>query len=81
MSIGKKTHGQIYKEPIKQPSTLVGCKLGDYLPWQSEDIEKDGKMSESQAYYAQVRGEICRFIAKDGKDALKWYFMLYLRHH
>ena len=34
--------GIIYKEAIKQPSTLVGCKLGNYLPWESEATEKDG---------------------------------------
>ena len=25
-------------------------------------------------YSGSLRGEICRFISKDGKDALKWYF-------
>ena len=71
--------GIIYQEMIKQPSTLV-C---DYLPWESEAIEKDGNclfrcisklISGSQDHYAKIRGEICRFIAKDGKEALKWYF-------
>ena len=34
--------GIIYRQPIKQLSTLAGRKLSDYLPWQYEDIEKDG---------------------------------------
>ena len=34
--------GIVYRQAIKQPSTLIGCKLCDYLPWQTEDIEKDG---------------------------------------
>ena len=70
--------GIMYKEMIKQPSTLVGFKLGNYLPWESEAIEKDGNclfrcisqlISGSQEHYAKIRGEICRFIAKDGKEA------------
>ena len=67
-----------YKEMIKQPSTLVGFKLGNYLPWESEAIEKDGNclfrcisqlILGSQEHYAKIRDEICRFIAKDGKEA------------
>ena len=69
-------------EPIKQPTNFTGSKLKDYLPWQFEDIGKDGNclfrclskiISGSQEYYPKMRGEICRFIAKDGKDKLQWY--------
>ena len=31
-------------------------------------------ISGSQEYYSKLRGEICRFIAKEGKELLEWYF-------
>ena len=49
------------------------------LPWKYEDIGMDGDclfrclsiiISGSQEYYSKIRGEICRFIAKDGKEVL-----------
>ena len=75
--------GIIYRQAIKQPSALAGSKLSDYLPWQYENIEKDGNclfrcifklISGSQEYHAKIRGEICRFIGKDGREVLNWYF-------
>ena len=31
-------------------------------------------ISGSEEYHSKMRGEITRFIAKDGKEKLQWYF-------
>ena len=57
--------GILYREAIKQPLPLVGCKLRDYIPWQYEAIEKDRNclfrciskiISGSQEYYTKSVG-------------------------
>ena len=64
-------------EPIQQPTDFSGYKLRKYLPWQYEDIKKDGNclfrclskmISGSEESHSKMRGEITRFIAKDGKE-------------
>ena len=80
--------GILYREAIKQPLTLVGCKLRDHIPWQYEAIEKDGNclfrciskiISGSQEYYAKIRGELIMQIhSKRWERGTKLVFSYYV---
>ena len=70
-------------DQIEQPTSHSGLHLRDYIPWQFEDIIKDGNclfrclaklLTGSQEAYPKVRGEICRYIATNAKDRLGWRF-------
>ena len=70
-------------EQIEQPTSHSGLHLKNCLPWQFEDIIKDGNclfrclaklLTGSQEAYPKVHGEICRYIATNAKDKLGWQF-------
>ena len=72
---------QFIKE-IEQHRDLSGQLLPHLTPWQCDPIEKDGNcffrcisqiISGTQAHHQQLRGEVCRFIATDGREFTQKY--------
>ena len=71
-----------FLEEIDKHSEIIGTVLSNYIPWQCEEIVKDGNcffrciskiLSGSEMHHAILRQELCRFMVTDGSYLIQSY--------
>ena len=75
--------GIVYESSIKQPENLVGGRISEFQPWETESIRGDGNcffrclskiLTGNENSHIQLRAIIAKFIASEGSTKLAWYF-------
>ena len=75
--------GLVYESSMKQPENLVGRRISDYQPWETESIKGDGNcffrclskiLTGNENSHIQLCSIIAKFIASEGNTKLAWYF-------